>query len=424
MILSDKAPGAARGSLAVASLAGLLFSLNCGGDSPPSSQVSAGNAAGTSAGPGPCKQTLSCGAACATDAECASGQYCGGKQLCTADCVAGDASCASGSSCTARGRCQAGGMLDVTGIDVGGTGGTGVTACVDTDVNFEKQIPNVVLLVDQSGSMKEAFGANNRWDTLRSALMDPATGIVKTLEADVNFGLDLYTSVHGNQGGACPMLTTVPLANLNYAAINAVYSKTNYQEPGDTPTGESVAAVAAKLALLNDPGQKVIVLATDGDPDSCANPDAHNAASKQLSIDAASDAFGKGIFTFVISVGNDVALTHLQDVANAGQGVPVGGAVNTKYYVANSQAQLKEAFDTIINGVRSCVLDLNGSVSKGSEGKGTVTLDGAPLALGDANGWRLNAPNLIELVGEACTKIKTGDHDVKILFPCGVFEPK
>jgi hypothetical protein len=39
------------------------------------------------------------------------------------------------------------------------------------------------------------------------------------------------------------------------------------------------------------------------------------------------------------------------------------------------------------------------------------------------DGWRLNSPSVLELLGSACETIKSGDHDLKILFPCGVIVP-
>ena len=132
------------------------------------------------------------------------GQGCSGDPGVTG-CAADGASCPAGQVCSPDGVCESAG----TGGS-GGTGGTGTgnfvsssvstgsggdapDSCADVTVTFEKQIPTVVLLIDQSGSMTESFGNGTRWNVLYDTLMDPGTGLVKALETDVRFGLALYT---------------------------------------------------------------------------------------------------------------------------------------------------------------------------------------------------------------------------------------
>ncbi|HEX9621466.1 MAG TPA: hypothetical protein VF989_15085, partial [Polyangiaceae bacterium] len=69
-------------------------------------------------------------------------------------------------------------------------------------------------------------------------------------------------------------------------------------------------------------------------------------------------------------------------------------------------------------------LSLNGTVDANNAASGQVALDGAPLSYEDANGWRLNSPTEIELLGDACEAIKHGDHELDISFPCGVIVPR
>jgi hypothetical protein len=324
--------------------------------------------------------------------------------------------CAPRDSCSPRGRCKSS-TIELDG-GTGGNGGSGADGgdCPGVNVDYSRQTPTVILLIDQSGSMDRPFGDSDRWNTLHTALVDPTTGIIANLENDVRFGLALYTSHNGNQGGECPILTEVPIALGNYAAITAVYD--NAGPDGDTPTGESIAAVTTQLVAFSEPGQKVIVLATDGEPDTCDEPNPQNGQPE--SIQAAQDAFQQGVFTFVISVGQDTSLAHLQDVANAGQGLAIGGSQNATYYVANDQAQLEAAFDTIINGVRSCVLALNGVVNPNRASEGQVTLDGTQLVFEDPDGWRLVDTDKVELLGAACEAIKTGEHDIDVIFTCDI----
>ena len=61
-----------------------------------------------------------------------------------------------GSSCNVRGRC-------VPDVGTGGTGGTGntATAASRSTITPTRSIPNVMFLVDQSGSMERTFGGAN-----------------------------------------------------------------------------------------------------------------------------------------------------------------------------------------------------------------------------------------------------------------------
>jgi hypothetical protein len=302
--------------------------------------------------------------------------------------------------------------------------------CASVKVDLTEQIPTVMLLVDRSGSMTATFGASNRWDATYDTLMNGTTGVVKDLEGRVRFGVALYTSLNGSAGntalegnpaGTCPMMATVSPALQNHAAIDALYAPKDPQS--DTPTGASIVATTAILNQVTLPGPKIIVLATDGVPDSCSIPNPANEteanATRLEATDAAQAAFAAGITTYVISVGDQVGASHLQDMANAGSGVPIGGATNATYYEALSPAQLITAFDDIINGVRSCVLSLDGSVGAGGEASGSVSIDNQVLQAGVD--WRLNDPSTIEILGTACDGLLAGgEHSVSATFECGV----
>lgn len=364
---------------------------------------------------------------CRADGECASGRYCSADGECRSDCVQGGTTCGQGEACSDRGRCVP--MHIDVDAGSGADGGTQMgDACVELEVKFEPAIPNVVLLVDQSGSMDADLGGDGpRWNVLRDALLNSTDGIVTTLEDKVRFGLALYTGPEGvgpnrrdPSGETCPLLTQVDVALNNRLAIATEYKPNDWK--WETPTGESVDIVAAKLAEMDDEGPKVIVLATDGEPDTCAEPNPQR--GQEASIDAVERAHQSGITTFVISVGNDVGEEHLRQVANAGQGLAIDVDQQVRYHLANNASELAAAFDDIVNGVRSCELSLNGVVNEADAATGRVALDGAELVYQAADGWRLNSPTELELTGAACETIKRGDHELDISFPCGVIVPR
>jgi hypothetical protein len=247
-----------------------------------------------------------------------------------------------------------------------------------------------------------------------------AGGVVPQLDGDVRFGMTTYTSDNG--GASCPILNKVNPALKNFAAIDGLLAPLNPFE--DTPTGASLQAMIPVMAAITDPGPKIIVLATDGEPDTCAVPDPDGQpAARAESVDAAKAAHAAGIETYVISVGAQVSQAHLQDMANAGVGLPVGGQDSAAYYQALDSAQLIAAFDSIIGGVRSCSFALDRTIDPSYADSGTVTLDGAVLQPGVD--WQLlDDGQTLQLLGSACDTVLDGDHSVTAEFTCDAGGPQ
>lgn len=308
---------------------------------------------------------------------------------------------------------------DAIRLDLGAEGTAATTeSCADAEVKFEPQTPTVLLLIDQSGSMTEDFGGVDRWQAVYDALLDPDDGLVTDLEDEIRFGMALYTSFEGDGGGECPVITETAPALNNYAAIEASYDAAKPED--ETPTGESIAAVTPTLVMDPSPGNKVIVLATDGEPDTCAEPNPQN--GQQASVDAAAAAFDQGVRIYVISVGDEVSDQHLQDVANAGVGVGDNDP-DAPFYKANDAQALAAAFAEIVEGVRDCKLDLDGKVAEGGESECVVSVNGMPVPYGTDDGWQLNDPSEAELVGDACDAIQDGEVAVSIKCACGIVTP-
>lgn len=312
-----------------------------------------------------------------------------------------------------------GGGGPIFGADAGLRGNDGGRACIRLDVGFERLTPTVIVLVDRSGSMLDSFdGPRDRWNTLRDVLIGP-TGILRRVQDRVRLGLTTYTSSDGNRGGACPLLVSVPPALNNLGPIEQMYRAAEIaDQEDDTPTPEAFAATTQQLQAFAEPGPKVIVLATDGEPDTCADPDAHNGDTNRLAVTAVQNAYRAGIRTEVLSVGSDVGQQHLQDLANAGN----GGTGGTAYRALDAQS-LIDAFDAIIGGVVSCEFTLAGQVQAGKEPQGKVRLGSRDLAYQSPDGWILTAPNRLLLQGAACTEAKRAEAPLHIEFPCDTFSP-
>jgi hypothetical protein len=288
----------------------------------------------------------------------------------------------------------------------------GSDGCTEVVVMVEPVTPTVVLQVDQSGSMTDDFSGMPRWDALYDTLMEPG-GVVDALQGQVRFGFALYSSMDGNEGGMCPMLTEVPPALDNYDAIDAVYDAADPMD--ETPTGESLGLVAMSLAMFDEEGPKAIVLATDGEPDTCAVPNPQDGQPEVIS--AVQAAYGDGIETYVISVGDEVGEPHLQQVANAGVGKDVDDPDPAPFYVALNAEDLVEAFDEIISGFISCQLAVDGIVDLDKQCDGTVLLDGVELECPVE--WHMLDESTLELLGDACETLKDGQpHEVDASWPC------
>src|SRR6185436_3624041 len=176
-------------------------------------------------------------------------------------------------------------------------------------------------------------------------------GVVGQLQAKAYFGASLYSS-----DSPCPKFYNTAARALNN--FTQVKSLIESQSPaGNTPTPPAIDAAAAAFAANPPPmgSPPIIVLATDGLPNSCAGAD-----SQPESILAAKNAYTKGVRTFILGFAG-VNDAFLQSMANAGQGVQANQP-NAKYYTANSPAELQMAFQQIIGGVVSCELNINGTV--------------------------------------------------------------
>lgn len=354
---------------------------------------------------------------------------------------------------------------------LGPTGGTDANGgeapvdpgvCDDLSIQTYEAVPTVLLLVDTSSSMFDERA--KLWDPLFKALMDSTTGVVAKLQSKVRFGFASYKSVTRPAGAAmCPLLVSTDLKIDNYETIQTQYAAAGVTPTTDfkweTPTGASVAAVAKTLSEFQpEPaGPKFLLLVTDGDPDTCAVRDPQ--CGQDDSIKAVQDAYAAGIGTFVIGIGDILTSTngsmrvgkdHLQDIANAGKGLPVAansleysysacvkdtGLTATyateaetpgtaPYYTVSAadpttaQTQIADAIIASLEQTRSCTFNMDAQVN-GDASLGTLTLDGNSLPFGDADGWSLGTDLIsVTLNGSACDTWKTKGGKVNVVFPC------
>lgn len=275
----------------------------------------------------------------------------------------------------------------------------------------KRTIPSIQLLIDRSGSMSEGIGGTSRYGAVYNALVNNANGVVTGLQSKAYFGASLYSS-----DSPCPRLYSVGRSMNNRNGIASLME--NNGPNGNTPTGPSIDQVVAGFAANPPPPNSppVIVLATDGLPNTCNNGN-DTATGQAQAIAAATAAYAKNIRLFILGVGTGIADNHLQSMANAGAGVKQGQP-NAPYYLANSPQQLQDAFNQIIGGVLSCELAITGTVDTTQAMNGTVTLDGRTLSYG--SDWELVNGSTIRLLGATCTMFQSSPSStVDANFPCG-----
>ncbi|KYG04961.1 hypothetical protein BE21_43665 [Sorangium cellulosum] len=323
-----------------------------------------------------------------------------------------------------------GGLLATSGN--GGAGGS----CQQLDIAFEPQTPTVMIVVDRSGSMYDS----GFWEPLKTAVLN----VVESLQAKVRFGFLTFTGIAPDQ---CPLLAgTDGIALNSHADIAAAYEVASMR-PGqklETPTGMTFnETIIPDLLAFGEPGPKYILFVTDGEPDRC--DDGPSVCARDDVVGAVQSAYEQGIGTFVFGLGDGDFAEHLQDLANAGAGQPVRRPQNTTqscftgagtyadvggtamYYTpdpTNANA-LENELNAAISGAKSCTFDLQGSIAVDLDhaSEGQVLIDGVPVPYDAQNGWTMESPTQLVLVGDACEQLKAATQGISFNFPCEIIDP-
>jgi hypothetical protein len=332
-------------------------------------------------------------------------------------------------------------IIETSKPGLGGTAGVGLAPgqCARQMLVTMRVIPTVWLVLDGSGSMVDLLGETSRWNALRSALMDPTDGVVKSLEKDVSFGMVIYDgATPGNiqqplpDGGiamfsappatTCPRLVTVQPAMNNFAMLDMSYGATPLG--GSTPTDKALDTVVASLPDMSDPvldgrvNPTIVVLATDGAPNNLCTDDFTMLDVAPNVIRAVDTLASLNVKTYVISLaGGDMLLTqHLEQVAAAGM-------TGSPPFLPMNKAELVQVFKDIIGPAAACDVALSGSVKMGIECMGTITINGQPLVCNDPNGWMLKDKSTISITGTACEEYKNNVSAIlQADFPCEVID--
>ncbi len=371
-----------------------------------------------------------CGEVCSGDAACGPGTYCD-DGVCSAVCTPRGGQCGGVGDCAASGRC-----VPVFGDAADEADGS---VCGELEVSTGRVIPNIMIIVDRSASMRLDFegdcpflgsgclssGTPNpdfgqgRWASVEDALVG-SSGLVRRLDSIARFGLALYWKPGENSpsmadGDMCASLDGVSIGT-SLDNVDAIDQRFAANSPsGYTPTAEAIDAVTDSLLATPPPeGPTVYLLATDGVPNGCdEDEDSVDLINSALAVSRAHDL---GIETYVLGVNFDD--NHLQTLANLGQGVANGATL----WTADSVPELQEALEQIVVQNIPCTVSLtDGTIDIEEACAGSVRLNGEELACDDdARGWRAIDGNTVELTGSACADWRGGSAELEAFFPCYV----
>jgi len=323
-----------------------------------------------------------------------------------------------------------GGFGGAGGSQAGQAGQGGTMGCGSFDRPSNKLPPDILIVLDRSGSMQQdpMTGMNcttpgcSKWDQTTAALNQ----VLGQTDMTVNWGLKLFGT-----SSACTVSnnTENPVMPNNAMAIQTRIGMTT--TGSSTPTRAGIQVATTYLAGLTDPNPKFILVATDGSPNCPANCSGNtcmttpNPAEEQAVVDAITAAAGMGIRTFVVGIATasdpdaDMTLTNM---ANAG-GVPRMGTPS--YYPVASQADLVTALGQIVTVAASCIFPVpTPPTTDGTTSKGDIQVKGDNTTippLDPNNGWTYTdaAMSSIELHGSACDMVKAGTiMTVTIVFNC------
>jgi hypothetical protein len=277
--------------------------------------------------------------------------------------------------------------------------------CGGMQFDLERIPPNVMLVLDRSGSMGNSIdgvSATKKWDDLKAALNQ----LVTNYDTLVRFGVSLYSSDNDCAPGK------VDSAPADKNGMTVLAKVTAASPSGNTPTAGTLAAVLASGAVADATRDNVVVLATDGIPN-CTDTDVEG---KIQALYAAK------VKTYVIGVGTGTASDPglLNAWAVAGHTDRAG---TTKYYQTNSPADLKAAFDAVAGGLVSCSFKMSAMAPDPSQVY--VFENGAPVANDPVDGFTYDdsVPGFT-LHGASCNALNANPmNQIQVQYGCAIPPP-
>lgn len=351
---------------------------------------------------------------------CPAGEYCSAARICLpmgecrvdADCGgrvcgAGSRTCLSPGECGADGDCPAGQVCngDTSVCEIGGM-------CGMTEFAITRLAPNVMILLDRSGSMDNDVDGRTRWDVAKQAVRT----VTERFGAEIRFGLATYSSCTGSGCSAGSVVVPIgdDVSRINdFLAPLAGRGSRNGAPPdylcdsGDpeTSTGPSLMALTTEPTLQDADRANAVLLVTDGQESDCGGPDGAGGAT-------ALRALPIPVRTYAVGFSADVSGAQLMAVAVAGG--------TERYYPANDEAGLAAAFEMIADEVATCDYRIDMPPPDPMDLFVYFNDDPAGIASDATDGYTFDvASGTLRFNGAACAQIRGGMvMDIDVVFGC------
>ncbi|MCK5795934.1 MAG: VWA domain-containing protein [Deltaproteobacteria bacterium] len=239
------------------------------------------------------------------------------------------------------------------------------------------EVPEVLIILDRSGSMQQLAGSQSKWSIAKTAV----DSLTSKFKDQIAFGLMLFPQwphvAHCTTGqiNVAPAVTSGPTIT---TFLSSAYPD------GDTPSTNSIKAARTWLAGHKTAGKdQFVILITDGKETCC--PDWPNTATGPLYSQ-------DGVKTYVIGFGGGVLPSSLTDAAIAGG--------TDKYYQADNSTQLDSALSQIAGGISCCG---NGDMDAGEKCDTAINPPGVGACPKVPNDCNDNDPNTQDFIaGQGC----------------------
>ncbi len=290
--------------------------------------------------------------------------------------------------------------------------GTSTNVCEQVQVVAEREVANVMVLLDRSGSMYAPGGFFTAEVDKWTPAVNAVNSAVGARSESIAFGLMKFGTGEGCDPGqvdVMPQVGSSPMVN------ESLRGRPVDITGGMTPTAESLAAAGEAMATMD--GDSYILLVTDGAPNcndeaglggECTCPGGicdywEQCLDDNRTVKTIESLAQNGVKTFVI--GYDTG--GLTDVLNR---MAIAGDTGSSQYIAvNDQSSLSDALESLTSQVASCSYELENvpsdiryvSVKLGGE-----QIDHESIATD--GGWRLDG-NKVEILGGDCETLQAQD---------------
>ena len=320
---------------------------------------------------------------------------------------------------TGAGGIISGGIVDAS-VGMGGRRAFNEPECGEHHFDLERKPAELLLVLDRSGSMKDApDGATNtttKWDLVVPAINQ----VITETDTTISWGMKAFPEGSGDECDPTGVTSNVdvPMAALNASNVTGAITMTTPEGNG-TPTGDAIDQGLAYLQSLTDGNSKYILLATDGEP-SCPKP---SDSARTIAVQSVANAAAAGVHTFVVGVATTKASasTALNDMAVAGM-EPRNSDPNplaTRFYLANTKDELVDALQVITGQVSGCTF--NWDEEPPVPDNIAVKVNGVKAPHDANDGWEYTGTDYkgVEVHGSWCEQIKTtAANKVEIVFGC------